>query len=47
MGEEKERQNEVKEKLEDAGLDPDEFDEDEQPTCAEASAGREELADLL
>ena len=37
MNEEKERQKEVKEKLEDAGLDPDEFDEDEQ----------EELADLL
>lgn len=37
MDEEKERQNEVKEKLEDAGLDPDEFNEDEQ----------EELTDLL
>ena len=31
------QQKEVKEKLEDAGLDPDEFDEDEQ----------EEVADLL
>ena len=29
------------------GLDPDEFDEDERPACVEASAGREELADLL
>jgi len=37
MDEEKERQNEIKEKLESEGLDPDEFDEDEQ----------EELADLL
>ncbi len=37
MAEEKERRKEVKEKLEDTGLDPDEFDEDE----------REELADLL
>ena len=37
MDEEKERQKEIKEKLEDAGLDPDEFDESEQ----------EELADLL
>lgn len=37
MDEEKERQKEIKEKLEDAGLDPDEFDEGE----------REELADLL
>ena len=37
MDEEKKRQKEVKEKLEDAGLDPDEFDDDE----------REELADLL
>ena len=37
MNEEKERQKEIKEKLEDAGLDPDEFDEDE----------REELADSL
>ena len=31
------KQKEVKEKIEDAGLDPDEFDEDEQ----------EELAELL
>lgn len=30
MKEEKERQKEIKEKLEDAGLDPDEFDEGEQ-----------------
>lgn len=37
MDEEKEQQKEIKEKLEDAGLDPDEFDEGEQ----------EELADLL
>ena len=37
MDEEKEQQKEIKEKLEDAGLDPEEFDEDEQ----------EELADLL
>ena len=37
MDEEEERQKEIKEKLEDAGLDPEEFDEDE----------REELADLL
>jgi len=37
VDEEKKRQKEVKEKLEDAGLDPDEFDDDE----------REELADLL
>ena len=37
MDEEKERQKEIKEKLESEGLDPDEFDEDE----------REELADLL
>lgn len=37
MYEEKERQKEIRETLEDAGLDPDEFDEDEQ----------EELADLL
>lgn len=44
MDEKKERQKEIKEKLEDAGLDPDlsaceaqagEFDEDEQPACAE------------
>lgn len=56
MDEEKERKKEVKERLEDAGLDPDlsayraqagEFAEDEQPACAEASAGKEELADLL
>ena len=37
MNEEKERQKEIKEKLESEGLDPDEFAEDE----------REELADLL
>ena len=37
MDEEKERQKEIKEKLENEGLDPEEFDEDE----------REELADLL
>ena len=37
MDEEKERQKEIKEKLESEGLDPEEFDEDEQ----------EELADLL
>lgn len=37
MNKEKEQQKESKEKLEDAGLDPDEFDEDE----------REELADLI
>ena len=37
IDEKKERQKEIKEKLESAGLDPDEFDEDEQ----------EELADLL
>ncbi len=37
MDEEKERQNEIREKLESEGLNPDEFDEDEQ----------EELADLL
>lgn len=37
MDEEKERQKEIREKLESEGLDPDEFDEDEQ----------EELADLL
>ena len=37
MDEEKERQKEVGEKLESEGLDPDEFDEDEQ----------EELANLL
>lgn len=51
------QQKEIREKLEDEGLDPDEFDEDEQPACADpsavptaqagASAGREELADLL
>ena len=37
MDEEKERQKEIKEKLENEGLDPEEFDEDEQ----------EELVDLL
>jgi len=37
VDEEKERQKEIKEKLESEGLDPDEFDEEEQ----------EELADLL
>ena len=37
MDEEKERQKEIKAKLESEGLDPDEFDKDE----------REELADLL
>jgi len=37
MDEEKERQKEIKERLEATGLDPDEFDEDE----------REELAELL
>ena len=37
MDEEKERQKEIREKLEGEGLDPDEFDEGEQ----------EELADLL
>jgi len=37
MDEENERQKEIKEKLENEGLDPEEFDEDEQ----------EELADLL
>ncbi len=37
MDEEKKRQEEVREKLESEGLDPDEFDEGEQ----------EELADLL
>ena len=37
MDEEKERQKEIKEKLESEGLDPEEFDEDE----------REELTDLL
>ena len=37
MGEENERQKEIREKLESDGLDPDEFDKDEQ----------EELADLL
>ncbi len=37
MDEEKERQKEIKEKLESEGLDPDEFDEDEQ----------EELPDLI
>lgn len=37
MDEEKERQKEIREKLESEGLDPEEFDEDE----------REELADLL
>ena len=37
MDKEKERQKEIKEKLESEGLAPDEFDEDE----------REELADLL
>jgi len=35
--EEKERQKEIREKLEDEGIDPDELDEDEQ----------EELTDLL
>ena len=47
MDEEKGRQKEIREKLESEELDPDEFDEDEQPACAEASAGREELANLL
>lgn len=47
MNEEKERQKEIRETLEDAGLDPNEFDEDEQPAFAKDSAGREELADLL
>ena len=37
MDEEKERQKEIKEKLEIEGLDPEEFDEDEQ----------QELADIL
>ena len=37
MNDEKEQQKEIREKLESAGLDPDEFDESEQ----------EELADLL
>lgn len=37
MNDEKEQQKEIREKLESEGLDPDEFDEDEQ----------EELADLL
>jgi len=37
MNKEKERQKEIKEKLEDAGLNPNEFDESE----------KEELADLL
>ena len=37
MDEEKERQKEIREKLESKGLDADEFDEDE----------REELADSL
>jgi len=37
MDEEKERQEEIREKLESEGLDPDEFDED----------GREELVELL
>lgn len=37
MDKEKERQKEIREKLESEGLDPDEFDDDE----------REELADLL
>jgi len=37
MDEEKERQKEIKEKLESEGLDPEEFDEDE----------REELTNLL
>jgi len=37
MDEEKERQKEIKEKLEREGLDPEEFDEDEQ----------QELADIL
>jgi len=37
MDEDKERQEEIKEKLEDVGIDPDELDEDEV----------EELADLL
>lgn len=37
MGEEKEHQKEIEEKLEDAGIDPDELNENEQ----------EELADLL
>ena len=37
MDEEKERQKEIEKKLEEAGIDPDELDEDEQ----------EELAELL
>jgi len=37
MDEEKERQKEIREKLESEGIDPEELDEDEQ----------EELADLL
>lgn len=37
MNEEKEREKEIREKLESEGLGPDEFDAD----------GREELADLL
>jgi len=37
MDEEKDRQKEIRAKLESEGLDPDEFDEDE----------REELADFL
>lgn len=37
MDEEKERQKEIREKLEEEGLDPDEFDED----------GQEELVELL
>ena len=48
MNEEKEQQKEIREKLEDAGLDPDEFDED--PPSHKATDGRserEELADLL
>jgi len=47
MDEEKEREKEIMEKLENEGLEPDEFDEDERPACAEASAGREGLAGLL
>ena len=69
MDEEKERQKEIREKLESERLDPDEFEEyppsheatdgrSERPAYADlrfadsfgkarASAGREELADLL
>lgn len=47
MDEEKEQQKETREKLESKWLDPNEFDEDEQPACTKASAGREELVNLL